>query len=102
MALGNIFSLYDPAGKVLHHREHRGHWETQRTRSLTGDMTGDIRAVTGGDARGSTDAGVRAEQDDRLGVDVRSMPIGVEKEGLSQRAGRGDQYRLDLPAVKNV
>jgi len=30
------------------------------------------------------------------------MPIGVEKEGLSQRAGRRHKYRLNLPAVKDV
>jgi hypothetical protein len=30
------------------------------------------------------------------------MPIGVEKEGLSQRAARGHKYGLHLPAVKNV
>src|SRR4030088_2526270 len=30
------------------------------------------------------------------------MPIGVEEEGLSQRAGRGHKYSLHLPAVKNV
>src|ERR1700674_5167419 len=45
---------------------------------------------------------MRAEQDDGLRVDERSMPVGVEKEGLSQRAGRGHKYRLHLPAVKNV
>jgi len=30
------------------------------------------------------------------------MPIGVEKEGVSECAGRGNKYRLHLPAVKNV
>src|SRR5882762_604979 len=46
--------------------------------------------------------GMRVEQDDRLRVDECSMPIGVEKEGLSQGAGRGHKYRVHLPAVKNV
>src|ERR1700674_4853624 len=45
---------------------------------------------------------MRAEQDDGLRVDECSMPIGVEKEGLSQRAERGHKYRLHRPAVKNV
>src|ERR1700682_824212 len=52
-----LFTRFPRTGEVLHHREHRGHWETQRTPSLTAD----IRAVTGGDARRSTDAGVGAE-----------------------------------------
>src|SRR5208282_6113216 len=30
------------------------------------------------------------------------MPIGVEQEGLRQRAGRGQKRRLHLPAVENV
>src|SRR5208337_4228017 len=72
MALGNILSLSCPSGY--------GIWKM---------------------AEFST-GGVRPQQEDRLGVAECTMPIGVEKEDLSQRAGRGHQHRLHLPALKNV
>jgi len=45
---------------------------------------------------------VPPEQDDCLRVAECSIPIAVQKEGLSQRAGRGHKYSLHLPAIKNV
>src|SRR6202158_5810691 len=72
MALGNIFSLSAPIGD--------GPLEKGRNFRRR----------------------VRADQDDRVRVDERSMPVGVEKEGLRQRAGRWHKHSLHLPAVKNV
>src|SRR5450759_5238319 len=72
MALGNIFSLSCPADD------------------------GPLENIS------IFDGGVPPEQDDRPRVAECSMPIGIEKEGLGQRAGRGHQYRLHLPSVKHV
>jgi len=43
-----------------------------------------------------------AEQNDCLGVAKCNMPLGIEKEGLSQGAGRRHQERLDSRPIKNV
>src|ERR1700676_4140309 len=45
---------------------------------------------------------MHAEQDDRLRIGERNLPVGVEEEGLRQRAGRGHKHRLNFPVVKNV
>src|SRR5258708_33204965 len=52
---GTFFHFLARADKVLHHREHRGHWETQRTRSSAADNH--PVTVTGADARRSTGRG---------------------------------------------
>src|SRR5580658_3444518 len=51
---------------------------------------------------GIFEGGVRSEQDDCLRVVEFGVPIGVEKQGLGQRAGWGHQDHLHLPVLKNV